>query len=586
MQFKLGNTSLKVAYAFLALMLSLPFLLPWHRLPIPSFYSESLAIVLGLCVGFAISIWTIRQERTWNFPRVIVLPLTFLVIVSAQWVAGYFAYTTQAVIVFGYFLWLALLMCVGHTLAKYDREIHLPFRSLQLISLSLLFGGLLSGLIGFMQYFGVPKILQPIVNSPVRLDVGVFGNIAQQNHFASYLALALCSVFYLRSQKTLTKIQGIVVGLILIFAMFLSASRSVYLHCLWILVVFFFKGKLRWRWIIILLCSVVVFGCFLSWLELPQLRRDLQLSETIGVRFYLWEHAWEMFKSQPIFGVGFNNFAFQFVQQLAITDIATLWGIDQYAHNLFLQILAVSGLLGFLGLTIPLVRVIRSQVREPLTSGRTYMIACLGVLSIHSMLEQPLYYSYFLGIAALLLGYIDVSTCALSRLRKFNICIAVVLPLMLVLVTKTGWDFYLIESTFFSREKSVQSSDETDYKVIISSLNHRTLLQADLEAIMPSEFVSPNAPTLEKLVLNKRLMHSAPVDEVMFRHAALLAENGDTDQAKRQFQMAALAYPDKMHIFLPRFIWMAEAEPQTYAELAQFAQLEVQRIQFKLRISR
>jgi len=123
------------------------------------------------------------------------------------------------------------------------------------------------------------------------------------------------------------------------------------------------------------------------------------------VRMRFWNEAWMMFLSAPIFGIGFKEFAWNnFLLTAQIPGPVPNEGIIDHAHNLIFQIAAEFGacglivLLGGVGWWGWSMR--RVQIDPPLW----WMAAALGVLGLHSMLEYPLWYAYFLGIVAVVMG--------------------------------------------------------------------------------------------------------------------------------------------------------------------------------------
>ncbi|MBC3873949.1 PglL family O-oligosaccharyltransferase [Undibacterium flavidum] len=575
------HLSLKLTGMLAACMFSLPFVLPWHSMPIPSFYSEVLAMFFGLLAALTLLVWTIRQKQANSAPVIILLPFCFLLVIAAQWIGGYFSYGSKALIIAAYLVWMGIVIWTGHTLAKYDDDAKINFDSIHLIAGFLALAGVINALFGIVQYVGIPPVLQTMINPRLAPGAGVFGNIAQQNHFASYLTLSLCSILYLYQQARLGLRWALLIASILILAMILSASRSVYLYGVWLAFVFVvgsklgrFKFHFSWRISLLVTVSILVTLALLIKLDVPQLHRYWQFSETIGARVYLWQHAWQMFVNYPVLGVGFDAFAYQLIQQLAQAGVVNQWGIDQYAHNLILQVLAVSGIVGFVSLMLPLISLAWTQRKFQHTSRRRYIFACMGILAIHSMLEQPLYYAYFLGIAAFFLGYVDVRSVRLPVAKIFQIGCVLVLLCLIAFMSKTSLDFYCIEQGLFAIEETHGMENSTSREALIQSLNQRSLFQAELEAYSPSSFVSVQASVKQKLDLNTRLLRTAPVEEVVYRQASLLAENGQIAEAKQQLRAAMLAYPAAIDTYLPRFIWLGQNDANTYQELAQFAEQE------------
>jgi O-antigen ligase len=77
--------------------------------------------------------------------------------------------------------------------------------------------------------------------------------------------------------------------------------------------------------------------------------RDVSLKS----RLFAWSTNWQIFLEHPLFGVGFSNNA---IDSSKFSDFQRPWpaGHAIYAHSIYLQHLADSGLLGFLLLFIPL----------------------------------------------------------------------------------------------------------------------------------------------------------------------------------------------------------------------------------------
>ena len=59
---------------------------------------------------------------------------------------------------------------------------------------------------------------------------GIYGNLAQPNHFADYIALGLVSLGLLFQQRKLKPVYAILLSMPLLFAMTLSGSRSSWLY--------------------------------------------------------------------------------------------------------------------------------------------------------------------------------------------------------------------------------------------------------------------------------------------------------------------------------------------------------------------
>lgn len=569
------------------LLLSLPFLVPVHDMPLPSFYSEGLALLLGL---LALLVWLLRRSRLEiEIPIIVTAPLALVLVVLVQWAAGMFAYGATAMIMVLFLLWCSLLMLAGRSLAS---GLGVP-RLLTGLAWYMLAGGVLNALCGLLQYGNLWQGLAGWVAAPMEeAGAGVYGNVAQQNHFATHLALAMAAACYLCFTRQLHKALYAAAILLLFCALMLSGSRSSLLYLLWIIVLslgLLKQGGLRQHGRKIVLGGLglglaLALALGLVWAlaghGVPQIDRLMTLLGGLGVRAYLWRHALTMFLSHPLMGVGFDAFAFQLVGQLHALKEASQWGIDQYAHNLWLQLLAVAGLSGFLALFVPVVLWFRRQWKMDYSAGQMLLWAWLGILLIHSMLEQPLYFAYFLGLAALALGLADTKVVrAPPGLRPGAL---VLLLFGLGLLIKTGYEYDQLESYFYSQRAMNGPQALEKRQQLAQSLQRHSLLAPLIELVAPAEFVPDSAAPEVKIAFNRRVRHFAPVAETEYREAALLAEAGRAQAAQDQFDCAAYAYPGQTKVYLPRIFALAESDPDHYMALAVHAREFVLKMHGKL----
>lgn len=138
-------------------------------------------------------------------------------------------------------------------------------------------------------------------------------------------------------------------------------------------------------------CALV----FLSYLARDILNPIHAAEENVGsdvsTRALLWETAWDEFVQFPVFGVGWGNFAAPYGW-----DIPSLKGLYG-AHNLYLQILAETGLVGFAAFSYFVIRSLK-QARNRWRAGADFLELALafGVLGallsilVHGFVDFPL----------------------------------------------------------------------------------------------------------------------------------------------------------------------------------------------------
>ena len=130
----------------------------------------------------------------------------------------------------------------------------------------------------------------------------------------------------------------------------------------------------------------------------------MQDANQIAPRLALWKYGWTMFLTHPLLGVGwgeFPSYQFEFVRELGGVEIAN------NSHDIFIDLLAKTGLLGMaivlFGLMTWLVRV----VRAPQTPRAIFGLALMGVLMMHALVEYPQQYMFYLMPAMLIFGLLE-----------------------------------------------------------------------------------------------------------------------------------------------------------------------------------
>lgn len=557
------------ACGMLGLMVSLPFLQPWHDLPLTSFHAEWLAAVCGL-LGMLFPLPR-PAASPLLVPAITVTPLALAALALLQLACGAFAYGASGVLLALYLLWAAGLAITGRTLAAGMGAAALLAR----LAWALLAGGTLSAVCGVLQYVGWWPGFGGLVSTPQPVaEYGVFGNLSQQNHFATYEALALAAGTYLALTGRLALRRALAVGALLLAALALSGSRSMLLYLAWLLSAGFLLSPATGRWqpvrrwlclvILAMLAAVLVLAVVARITPTglgPQLTRLVSPQDgAFGPRLFYWEQALRMFLAHPWLGTGFDGFALQLETQLTAP---APFAIDQYAHNLPLQLMAAAGLPGLLALAAPALLWAARVWRQPRSMERLFTGGVLGILLIHSMLEQPLYYTYFLGIAALFAGIADPS----GRPVRTNAAAMLLLLALLFTAVKTGRDHAALRAQF---ERGEAAQDLALRTRTLQHLRDYSLLAPLSELIAPEVFVPADAPVATRRALNQRLLRFAPTDEVAFRHAALLAEEGRLAEAQIQLRRATLAYPLAAPNYLARIEALAVADPAVYGALAAY----------------
>ncbi len=447
-QFKILPPGLRLSLLLLGLMVTLPFLQPIHHAPIPSFYEEWWAMLLGvLAVVAALS----TKLPRISLPSVALIPCVIFLAVIEQFMARQVTVPVFGLFYCGYLAWAVVMACLGATLAEYMGRARL-FRFL---AIALLAGTLISAMLAFAQRLEIHLPYQlafPAINGRI------YANIGQPNLLVTYLWIGIASLIYLRERSAISS-AWTVVGIILLGgAAGLTGARIAYLHgCGLILVDLLFRRQSTdqalvippvkrpgWPYLLVGLVSVFVAGeisRIVPWTystEATALSRMHANLISGDARLVIWRDALSLISDHPWAGNGVGNFPWRMVEAAAAAPngAMTFPGAEN-AHNMLLQIGADFGL-PLLSLVIFLgVRWVIQLLSRKAESPDKWVIGILALLAIHSQLEYPLWNAYYLGPCALLAGSIDPRPHLISALRHrvlqlaFVIAAVALLPLRL-----------------------------------------------------------------------------------------------------------------------------------------------------------
>jgi O-antigen ligase len=242
------------------------------------------------------------------------------------------------------------------------------------------------------------------------------------------------------------------------------------------------------------------------------------LSGERTVRIQLFLYAWLMFLSNPILGVGFGEYAWRAFELSAGLPGAVTPGIDRHSHNLFLQLLAETGIAGFLCVAVPLASWFYRMPWRHLTPARSWAVGVLAIMGLHSMVEFPLWHANFLGVFALLFGLVSPALAAvnLNRLRR---------GVFLIVLVAGGWtargvwsDYREFEDWYLkleARGKRGEPSNDGDYETLMALEEKGSFFAPYFERLLSEATVLDERDLNDKLALNTQVMRIYPVPSVV-----------------------------------------------------------------------
>lgn len=245
------------------------------------------------------------------------------------------------------------------------------------------------------------------------------GNMRQPNHLATAVLCALTMTGWLGCTRRLAVWVVVVSSVVMVFAVALSASRTgalaLGLVMWWALWDRHMPRAQRWAFALSPLVYLAFWASLSTFASIEhslfygaeRLRADGDISSS---RFAIWRNALSMIVQQPWTGVGWGGFNFGWTfSPFADRPVAFF----DHTHNIVLQLLAEIGVPATAAVMLLLVLTLRraSSAWRPADDAHCSRYAAsltmLAVVALHSLLEYPLWYAYFLLPAAWLLGVVS-----------------------------------------------------------------------------------------------------------------------------------------------------------------------------------
>src|SRR6266571_670420 len=544
------------------LLISLPFLNPYHYYPLLTFYTEWLAFVIGLVALASIAMGSSRN--TVPIPGMCIGLFVLTAVLVLQAALDQVAYPLRSAVGALYMIWAALLVMLGAWLKSELGEVVVS-RTLQWW---LAVAGVVAAASGFVQYYHIP--LPGGIYSTVQPLNMMLGTVNQPNNFADYLGCALVSVAFLYARNALSALSTLLVSFPLAAGMALSGSRGSwsYVVVAFALVPFLrrsghsqeAKRVLRLACLtfaVFLLVQVLNFytGIFAGPEGRPnssgeRLIRYLEIDGGTGqrpIRIQLFLYAWLMFLSSPFFGIGFGEYAWHAFELSAGLQGPFPQGLDRHSHNLFLQLLAETGIAGLLCFAIPLACWLWRMPWRNLAPERCWAIGVLAVIGLHSMVEFPLWHANFLGMSALLFGMASPGGVVVepTRLRR---------GLVLVLVL----------AGIQSARGGIPGKSDLES---LMELREGSLFGPYFERIASEAIALDESDLEDKLAFNTQVMRAYPMPSVVLRQIALLALSGRDAEALRTARAAMKIYPQGTREWMPTLEKLAHDRPARFSRL-------------------
>lgn len=517
--------------------ITISYLIPIHFKPWTTFLSE-------ISVFFGVLFLILSQYKE----KIIVLKVFFPLFIFSflpliQFLMGNVFYLSRALLGFLYLISFIFVFIITFNMCKDNnkREIYFLY-----FSYFIVFIGGLNFIILIIQWFDFS-----VSNLVVAEFSGSrpYGNLAQPNNLAILQVISLLSLIYLYFKGKISSILFSLFNLLLLFTIVLTQSRAGGVALLMSLITLFilcFRLKINFSKFLLFNLFAYIFISlnlnkfsifvknnfgFLKGETLSSIDRELDSNGRIDI----WIQMYYAIIKEPLFGYGWNQVSL--AQSNVILDYPLKMWVNS-SHNIVLDIILWFGLpIGLIIILYFIFLIFKIFIALNCTEG-FFSFSMFIVILVHSMLEYPLYYSYFLITTAFIFG---VCASSLNHTKIFSIrysyliLYSIILLIGLILVWKDyllyieenqkAIDHSLLNSpSQFMQTRPLYILDEFDFRIYWISLDVRKKL------------TSNEINEIQKMVL----LYPTKFDLMKF--AKILAHNGYVEEANFQLKKYNLMY--------------------------------------------
>ncbi|WP_213767630.1 Wzy polymerase domain-containing protein [Caballeronia sp. dw_19] len=541
-----SNIARYLSLAVLCLALTIPFSVVNHTYPIPTFYAEfsALALFLMLGGGMALTVRLSEPRVPFATPVIALMPLVLGLLLVAQTVVLPVSQPSMNWLGGGYLLASFIAVHTGYGFVRAG----LGEKALRWGAAALIVGGLFAVFCQVVQLFHMEAKFSPfVVAYNVAIERRPFGNMAQANHLATYIAFATAGALYLVQTRRLPVIIWLILSAIFSAGLALTVSRGPWLQMGVIVLAGFWMAFIQGRstvaddpdgpdsraarsktraWLIPIVLLVLFFAvnAAIRWanlrfqLELGQSAAErMQDANQIAPRLALWKYGWTMFLTHPLLGVGWGEFPlhqFEFVRELGGVEIAN------NSHDIFIDVLAKTGLLGMAIVLFSVVCWLVRVLRAPHTPARIFALSLLGVLMMHALVEYPQQYMFYLMPAMLIFGLLETRPLRWVS-RSFSYGVYVVLVVLgLASLYPILRDYNRSEVLYYGSQPAEQYRADPSFLFgAWGEYGAATLLPMNSQDLAT------------KLVMHRQALALLPGETVLRRYAVLQALAGQSQDA-------------------------------------------------------
>jgi O-antigen ligase len=517
-------------------------LAPLHFLPWVSWHSEVLAFSAVLLLTWEGVFGAANKDiaAVISFPVITVPLISLVLVVWLQAANGLITFWGDALVLTLYLLGCVACMVLGRACSGEQR-------TYTVLACTVLLGAFFSVIVAFAQAFDLWEGAAWISRMPQWRRPG--GNLGQPNQLATLLLMGLASLLFLYESKKLGALSSMLFAFTLLTGVAATESRTGVVSLLILTLWWFTKRKsLDFRlspWV----ASVagVGFLClFRAWpwlmdAVLQTTGASSEVNTSIGTRWLVWPQLIEAILQRPWWGWGLGQVS------TAHNAVAHAYASSEpftYAHNIVLDLA--------IGIGLPLTALIVlvtsvwlwRRVRAARQLAPWYCLALILPVAVHSMLEFPFAYAYFLMPAMFAVGALEG---IMKAKPAFRLGVKTAAAMLLAATGLMAWsvvEYVAIEEDF----RIVRFEALRIGATPASYQRPHVILLTQLDALLHGGRIVPKpGMSAEEVELARKVALRFPWPATQNRYAQSLALNGNPDEAIRQLLVMRALHGEKSY---------------------------------------
>ena len=547
-------------FAIGLVIFSLAWLNANHYSPWSTFHSEALA-----CIALSfLSVSLLICKREISISRSTGWIVFTALLPWLQYISGISLFAGDALL--GSFYQMALLMAVVIGYNMTSKESGNAASAWLGLAHALWFAALVSAVIGLVQWFGLADKLG-IYAEQTASGARAAGNLAQPNQLATFLLMGMAALVYVYENKTIGKTVLITTVIFMTAVLVLTQSRAGMVSMVVIAAFLLWKqkpGNLRltkqavlW-WVAGFIVATLSLPNLSEWLMLGD-SRSLTETGSLSERWLIWKQVAYAIGQAPWYGYGWS----QTPTASAVGALAFPGSITYTnAHNIVLDLMAWCGIpLGLL-LSGLMAYWLISRLRATRQPGAILGMAALLPIAIHSLLEFPFAYAYFLIAAGFFVGIVEAAHVPAKAVTLRARWLWIVLGIWAGVGCYMAYEYFQIEEDFriVRFENMHVGATPASYEVPhVWMLSHMAAMLKAARQVPKPDMSRADLDNLRKV--SDRFAYGA----IRFKYAQALGLNGDPVGASKQMQI--------IHGMYSEFFYKACEDELTRLTAATYPQL-------------